>query len=180
MLTHAPVIQQPVRPVGHRAGRPVRHTIRRTSDHTDTLDERPVAPVATRSSNQAPARPLVLPPEPKAPTGDGMAAPPVPPFEPPPETEALPLSAALGEARPDPFTEETYLPYLLPLDAPVRIAVYTPEGREVAVLIDAEAPAGRHVVRFDADGLAPGTYVCEMETQGYFATRKVTLQELAS
>lgn len=105
-----------------------------------------------------------------------MTAPAAPPYEPPPVSEALPLSARLDPPRPDPFGDETHIPFVLPIEAPVRLAVYAPDGRQVALLVDAALPPGRHIVRFDAEGLAPGVYVCEMEAPGCFASRKMTLR----
>ena len=63
----------------------------------------------------------------------------------------------------------------LPAAARVRLAIYDVLGREVAVLVDGERPAGYHTVRFDGRELAAGTYVLRLLTGGEAQIRKLTI-----
>jgi hypothetical protein len=56
-----------------------------------------------------------------------------------------------------------------------RLMIYDLLGRQVAQLIDADLPAGRHSVRFDGTGLASGVYLIRLESGGKVATRKMVL-----
>ena len=89
---------------------------------------------------------------------------------------ALPPSAALHAAAPNPFAGRAALGYDLPEAGPVRLAVYDLLGREVAVLVDAEQAAGRHEAVLDGRGLPDGTYLVVMTAAGGFTrTQRVTL-----
>ena len=48
----------------------------------------------------------------------------------------------------------------------VRLAIYDVLGREVAVLVNAEQPAGSYEVIFDSADLAPGVYIARFEAAG--------------
>ena len=70
---------------------------------------------------------------------------------------------ALGAAYPNPASDRTTLPFMLPTAQAVRLAVYDVLGREVAVLVDGVRPAGPHAVAFDAAGLPSGVYLYRLE-----------------
>ena len=78
------------------------------------------------------------------------------------ETEseaALPTEFALEQNYPNPFRSETQIRYALPEPGPVQIEVFDVIGRRVAVVLDEpKVDAGWHTARFDATGLASGTY----------------------
>ncbi len=88
---------------------------------------------------------------------------------------ALPEAFALHLAYPNPFNPHAVIPYELPQGGHVRLAVYDLLGREVAVLVDAELPAGRHEAVFEAHGLASGIYLVRMAASDFVQTRRVTL-----
>jgi len=71
---------------------------------------------------------------------------------------------ALEQNFPNPFNPSTILRYTIPVAGPVRLAVFDPLGREVAVLVDALKPAGRYEVEFDGGGLTSGTYFVRLTT----------------
>lgn len=61
---------------------------------------------------------------------------------------------ALMKARPNPFTAQTEIAFVLPADARVTLSVYDVRGRLVRTLVNGTTPAGAHLVRWDgADGL---------------------------
>jgi hypothetical protein len=71
----------------------------------------------------------------------------------------MPEAVVLAPNYPNPFNPATTLRCGLPAAAHVRLEVFDLLGRRVALLLDAERPAGWHEVRFDAEGLPGGVYV---------------------
>jgi hypothetical protein len=67
---------------------------------------------------------------------------------------------------PNPFNPTTTIQFQLPIASRVRIVVFDLLGRESAVVLDEERPAGFHDVVFDARGLASGAYFCRMMAEG--------------
>jgi flagellar hook assembly protein FlgD len=81
---------------------------------------------------------------------------------------------------PNPFSARTEIPFVAPRSGVVRIAVYDPEGRRVATLVDGEVSPGPHVAAWDgrADGGAPapaGVYLVRMRGFGRDDARRVAL-----
>jgi hypothetical protein len=76
-----------------------------------------------------------------------------------PETERLALTVS-----PNPSAGAVRLRFTLAQPGRVRLAVYDALGREVAVVRDAEHPAGPHEVVWAGAGLAPGVYIVRIET----------------
>jgi len=96
--------------------------------------------------------------------------------------EPTPLAgtALLEPGVPNPFNPSTQLFFNLDRTRHVTLAVYDAAGREVAVLVDANRPAGRHVVRWDgrdAQGRpAPaGVYVARLRAGDRTESRKLAL-----
>jgi hypothetical protein len=88
-----------------------------------------------------------------------------------------------GAAVPDltvganPFAGRTRLGYELPAAAHVRLAAYDVLGREVAVLVEGDRPAGRHEIAFDGTQLGAGVYLVRMTTgSGFTRTLRVTVR----
>ena len=88
--------------------------------------------------------------------------------------QEVPVELALAAPVPNPFSGTARVAYALPATARVRIAVYDVLGREVAVLVDGERPAGRHEVQLHGDGLAAGVYVVRMTAGDRAVVRRVT------
>ncbi len=90
-----------------------------------------------------------------------------------PGGEALPATARIEGAYPNPFGRATLVAYFLPETQPVRLSVYDLLGREVARLVDGPQPPGRHEVPFDAAGLPAGTYLCRLQAGGRASSHTV-------
>ncbi|MGD9401736.1 MAG: FlgD immunoglobulin-like domain containing protein, partial [bacterium] len=65
-------------------------------------------------------------------------------------------------------------------DAPVSLKVYDVEGRLVLTLVSGKVEAGTHNVRWDGtdsggNHVAPGIYLCRLETAGTVLARKMVL-----
>ena len=80
------------------------------------------------------------------------------------EAEAAPLVLALSSF-PNPIHGTGRVQLDLPAPAAVRAAVYDVLGREVVRLVAGDLEAGRHLLRFDASGLASGVYVVRAEVR---------------
>ncbi len=66
---------------------------------------------------------------------------------------------ALGVPAPHPVVGSSRLTVRVRDGGAIRVAVYDALGREVGTLHDGTLAEGEHALRFDAGGLAPGTYV---------------------
>jgi len=93
---------------------------------------------------------------------------------------AVALRPVLLANRPNPFTPETRIAFLLPSASQVRLSVLDLEGRVVRSLIDEPLPAGRHDVIWDgADGgghpQPAGIYFYRLESDAVSQVRKMTL-----
>jgi hypothetical protein len=60
---------------------------------------------------------------------------------------------------PNPFNAETTLRFTLPEAALTSVAVFDAIGQNVAGVFHGPLPAGSHLMRFDASGLASGVYI---------------------
>jgi hypothetical protein len=78
-----------------------------------------------------------------------------------------PVAFVLEQNYPNPFNPNTRIAYVLAASGPIRLAVYDLLGREVAVLVDSYAPAGRYEVGFDAGDLPSGMYVYRLTADGF-------------
>jgi uncharacterized protein (DUF1501 family) len=92
-----------------------------------------------------------------------------------PEQATGPTGFSLEQNYPNPFNPTTVFSCQLPVASMVRLVVYDILGREVAVLIDGEMPAGRHSVTFDARDLASGVYLYRLEAGTFIETKRMTL-----
>ena len=88
-----------------------------------------------------------------------------------------PEGTALLAPYPNPMSGRAAVPYVLRTPAHVRLAVYDVLGREVAVLADAERPAGAYTATLDGAGLAAGLYTVRLEVNGTLTgVQKVAIQ----
>ena len=73
-----------------------------------------------------------------------------------------PVEYTLYQNYPNPFNPVTQIPFELPGQSRVRLAVYDLLGRQVAVLTNRSYEAGRHEVRWDGSSSASGIYIIRM------------------
>jgi hypothetical protein len=81
---------------------------------------------------------------------------------------------------PNPFNPTTSIPFTIPFEAPVRVAIYDARGSLVRVLVDKTTPAGHYDAVWDgrdAKGspVGSGVYLCRLEHQSDIRTRKIVL-----
>jgi len=78
---------------------------------------------------------------------------------------------------PNPFNSETIIRFSLPKPSHVSLVVFDILGREVAILLDEDQPAGAGFTRFDASAfkLASGVYFYRFDADGFSQTKKLLL-----
>ena len=87
--------------------------------------------------------------------------------------DASPSGYCLFQNHPNPFNPATTICFDVKELCRVMLRVYDVTGREVAVLVDGNFPAGRHKVRFGASGLPSGIYACRTQTGNFTTARKM-------
>lgn len=79
---------------------------------------------------------------------------------------------------PNPFNPSTNIEFSVPERGKATVKVYDIQGREVAVLFDGEAEAGRiYRLTFDASRLASGTYIYDAQFGGQRIVRKMNFMK---
>jgi len=92
-----------------------------------------------------------------------------------PAGDGPPRGYAFAKNHPNPFNPSTTFSFSLPEPTHVDLAVYDLEGQLVARLVDETRQPGVHEVRWDARGLASGTYLVRLSTAAFTRARSVTL-----
>jgi hypothetical protein len=87
--------------------------------------------------------------------------------------ESLPTQFALYQNFPNPFNPATQIAYDVPTESNVSIILYNALGQEVRTIFDSRQTPGRHVVAFDASGLASGLYFYKMTAGEHVSIRKM-------
>lgn len=82
---------------------------------------------------------------------------------------------ALAPLAPNPARGAATVSYALPRAARVRLSLLDVQGREIAVLADADRAAGKHVAQLVAGDLATGLYFVRLMSQGATLTRRVAI-----
>ena len=86
-----------------------------------------------------------------------------------------PTEFELGSNYPNPFNPETVIPFAVPEQAHVRMAVYDLLGREVALLLDEVKSVGRYELKWQAGRFPSGVYIVRMQAGSTVEIRRVTL-----
>ena len=81
----------------------------------------------------------------------------------------------LHQNYPNPFNAETTISFNLAVKGEVKITVYNIYGQLVETLSDGRENAGYHQVKWEAGDLASGIYICKLETESEYLTRKMLL-----
>jgi hypothetical protein len=91
-------------------------------------------------------------------------------------TEAgQPTQTSLLQNYPNPFNPTTNIRFQTADIGHMKLAVYDLLGREVAILVDEQKPAGNYDVRFDPSGLAGGVYIYKLTAGSFVQSRKMLL-----
>lgn len=89
--------------------------------------------------------------------------------------DMLPALFDLEQNYPNPFNPVTTIAYTLGHTAPVRLALYDVNGREVRLLDAGVRPAGRHELVLDGSGLSSGVYFYKLTTAGFTLQKRMLL-----
>jgi hypothetical protein len=92
-----------------------------------------------------------------------------------PSDVGRPTATRLDANYPNPFNPSTMIRYQLSDAGKIRLSVFDVLGREVAVLVDVEQPAGSYDLMFDASGLSSGIYLIRLSVGAETFTRSMTL-----
>ncbi len=92
-----------------------------------------------------------------------------------PEADAVPQVLSLSQNYPNPFNPTTTIRVDNPMQQQVSLMVYDILGREVAVLLNRELPAGFHNVPWDGSSMPSGLYVYVLRAGGEVRTRSMVL-----
>jgi hypothetical protein len=84
-------------------------------------------------------------------------------------------SFKLHNAWPNPFNPSTHIRFDLPEDGLVKLSVYTITGQKLGDLAGGYYRAGRHIVYFDATGLASGIYIYRLQAGEKIEQKKMLL-----
>jgi hypothetical protein len=87
----------------------------------------------------------------------------------------IPKEFSLNQNYPNPFNPVTKIKFALPVSGFVSLKIYDILGNEIHVLDASYRQAGYYEAEFDASNLASGIYFYKLDTEGYTATKKMTL-----
>jgi hypothetical protein len=87
----------------------------------------------------------------------------------------LPTETALMQNYPNPFNPVTNIRYQISDIGYLKLAVYDLLGREVAVLLDGQKPAGSYQIEFDGAKLSSGVYFVRLQSGNQVMTQKMML-----
>ena len=96
------------------------------------------------------------------------------------DTPEIPLHFRISQNYPNPFNPKTTIRLDLPEAEDVRMIVFTPDGRQVAVLQDGVLPAGSHEIHWMGGDLhggeaCSGVYFCRIEAGDRTEIRKLLM-----
>jgi hypothetical protein len=87
----------------------------------------------------------------------------------------LPIRFQLDQNYPNPFNPVTLIKYQLPFKSSVTLKIFDILGKEIETLVNEEKDAGYYQISFDASSLSSGIYLCTLQTENYFSTKKMIL-----
>jgi len=93
------------------------------------------------------------------------------------EMSAVPALFSLDQNYPNPFNGMSEFGFRIPEYSDVKLQVFDLLGVEVATLIDERKAPGEYRLRFDAGGLASGTYLYRLTAGKYVETKKMVLMK---
>jgi hypothetical protein len=94
-----------------------------------------------------------------------------------PDLAAIPVQSSLMLLKnyPNPFNPATVISYELPVSGMVSLKVYDVQGKELETLVHQPMNAGRHEVRWNADGYASSLYFARLQSAGQVRIQKLVL-----
>ena len=87
----------------------------------------------------------------------------------------IPIEFSLEQNYPNPFNPATRIRYTISSKQNVQLLVYNVLGKEIALLVNDEKPAGNYEVNFDASKLSSGVYFYQLQAGSFVETKKMIL-----
>ncbi len=91
------------------------------------------------------------------------------------DNNLVPKEFSLSQNYPNPFNPSTNIEFTVAKTESISLIVYNILGQQVKVLINREVNAGKHVVNFDASGLASGIYIYRLLGKSVNIIKKMIL-----
>jgi hypothetical protein len=88
---------------------------------------------------------------------------------------AIPQQYSLDQNYPNPFNPSTTIGFTIPERNRVSLKIFDILGQQVADLMNEDCAAGKYLVRWNAQGLATGTYFYRLQAGSFTESRKVLL-----
>lgn len=85
------------------------------------------------------------------------------------------MISRLHQNFPNPFNPSTTIQFEIPRSGHVSLKVYNLPGQEVVTLVEDVLAAGAHHAGCDASDQSSGVYIYKLKTEGFSATRKLTV-----
>jgi hypothetical protein len=86
-----------------------------------------------------------------------------------------PTDFSLSQNYPNPFNPATAIQFSLPSKSFVSLKVFDVTGRELAILVSEELPAGTYLQRWNAACLASGAYFYRLQAGSFNETKRLVL-----
>ncbi|MCU0453739.1 MAG: M4 family metallopeptidase [Bacteroidetes bacterium] len=90
----------------------------------------------------------------------------------------VPMTTMLEQNFPNPFNPETRIGWRMEEGGWVKVSVFDLLGREVAVLVNGEMPAGRHSATWHAASMPSGIYIARMDVSSSGGSRAVASRRM--
>jgi hypothetical protein len=90
---------------------------------------------------------------------------------------SLPLANCLDQNYPNPFNSNTTIGWQLAHSSKATIKVFDLVGREVAIPVDEQRPAGKYETKFNAATIPKGVYFYQLKAGEFVQTRKMILMK---
>ena len=86
------------------------------------------------------------------------------------------LSFVLGQNYPNPASQNTTISYTVPVKAPVELALYDMQGRQIKILVNEIKESGTHTIDLDTRKLIKGVYHYKMKSGSYSDIKRLLIQ----
>jgi hypothetical protein len=90
---------------------------------------------------------------------------------------SIPTSFSLEQNYPNPFSQTTYIKFVVAKASDVEIVVYDVMGREIQALINKSMKPGMYEVSFDGSSLSSGVYFYKISAGEYSETKQMMLEK---
>ena len=90
-------------------------------------------------------------------------------------SDKVPVDFSLEQNFPNPFNPSSTIRFSLKTEGLVELYITNALGQKVGSLVNGKYTAGTHEVKFNADGLASGTYFYTLKSGDVIKTKKMTL-----